>query len=43
MMGAIPSLAVDIFQCVVQLMEFYVHCCSTSDRLGGHMKVDDMH
>lgn len=26
MMGAIPSLALDIFQCVVQLMEFYVHC-----------------
>lgn len=21
----------DIFQCVVQLMEFYVHCYSTSD------------
>eukprot|EP00439_Symbiodinium_sp_Y106_P078718 s212_g17.t1 len=26
LMGAIPSLSLDIFQCAVQLVEFYVHC-----------------
>eukprot|EP00931_Biecheleriopsis_adriatica_P004222 TRINITY_DN105924_c0_g1_i1.p1 TRINITY_DN105924_c0_g1~~TRINITY_DN105924_c0_g1_i1.p1 ORF type:complete len:1007 (-),score=237.50 TRINITY_DN105924_c0_g1_i1:22-2613(-) len=26
MMGAIPSLALDIFEAAVQLVEFYVHC-----------------